>query len=87
MDDANRRRHIFRNPRHRLDALVQHFAGEEAAAEAMADAVNAAFRAGTLSVDYRGYYKQAFGIGGIFVVISGRVANGVVRIATAWIPA
>jgi hypothetical protein len=34
------------------------------AGRAIADAVNVAFRNGTLIVDSRGYYKQVFDIGG-----------------------
>jgi len=31
MDDPNRRRHIFGEPRHNLDPLVRQYGGEEAA--------------------------------------------------------
>ena len=57
-----------------------------AAAQAISDAVDAAFQNGDLIVDRQGVYKQVFDIGGIFVTVRGRVVNGVVRIGTAWIP-
>lgn len=85
MDDANRRNHIFGEPRHNLDALVRQHGSEEAAGRAIADAVDGAFDAGTLVVDDAGLYKQVFDVGGNSVTVSGRVINGVVRIGTAWI--
>jgi hypothetical protein len=84
MDDPNRRRHIFGEPRHNLAPLVRLYGNEEAAGEAIENAVNAAFDAGDLATDRDGLFKQVFDIGGISVTLSGRVIDGTVHIATAW---
>jgi len=86
MDDANRRNHIFGEPRHNLDSLVRQCGSEEAAGEAIVAAVNAAFESGNLIVDDDGLYKQGFDVRENSVTVSGRVINGVVRVSTAWIP-
>jgi len=51
MDDPNRRRHIFGEPRHNLDPLVRQYGGEEAAGQAIENAVSAAFDGGDLIID------------------------------------
>jgi hypothetical protein len=86
MDDRNRRRHIFGEPRHNLEPLVQQCGGEEAAGQAIENAVKGAFEGGDLIIDDSGIYQQVFDIGGNSVVVSGRVIDGMVHIATAWIP-
>jgi hypothetical protein len=86
MDDPNRRRHIFGEPRHNLEPLVRQYGSEEAAGQAIDDAVNAAFHNGDLAVDDNGLYKQVFDIGGNSVTVTGRVIDGTVHVATAWIP-
>jgi hypothetical protein len=86
MHDPNKRNHIFSNPNHNLDALVQHYGNEEEATRAIVDAVNQAQQDGKLSVDELGVYKQVFDVGGYPVMIAGRIVNGLVRIGTAWIP-
>ena len=86
MVDPNRRRHVFGEPKHNLDRLVRQSGSEEAAAQAISDAVNAAFRSGDLIVDRDGRYRQVFDIGGISVTVSGRIVNGVVRVGTAFVP-
>jgi hypothetical protein len=86
MDDPNRRNHIFGEPRHNLDVLIRQYGSEEAAGEAIVEAVNAAFERGDLIVDADGLYMQVFEVGGNSVTVSGRVMDGAVRIGTAWIP-
>jgi hypothetical protein len=54
--------------------------------QAIVDAINAAFESGNLTVDDHGLYKQVFDVGGNSVTVSGRIIDGVVRVATAWIP-
>jgi hypothetical protein len=85
MDDANRRYHIFGEPRHNLDPLVRQYGGEEAAGRAIEHAVTDAFHGGILDVDDNGMYKQVFDIGGHSVTVSGRVIGDTVHIGTAWI--
>lgn len=86
MDNPNRRRHIFGEPRHNLEPLIRQCGGEEAAGQAIENAVNAAFEGGDLIIDDNGIYKQVFDTGGNLAVVSGRVIDGTVHIATAWIP-
>jgi hypothetical protein len=86
MDDPNKKNHIFANPNHNLDALVQHYGSEDEAARAIMDAANQAQQDGKLITDKLGVYKQVIDVGGYPVMIAGRVVNGLVRIGTAWIP-
>jgi len=86
MDDPNRRRHIFGEPRHDLEPLVRQYGSEEAASQAIENAVNAAFDGGDLIIDDNGLYEQVFDISGNSVTVSGRVIDGTVRVGTAWIP-
>jgi hypothetical protein len=86
MDDPNRRRHIFGEPRHNLEPLVRQYGGEEATGQAIENAVNDAFDGGHLITDDKGVYEQVFDIGGNSVTVSGRVIDGMVHVGTAWIP-
>ena len=85
MDDPNRRSHIFGEPTHNLDVLVQQYGSAEAAGRAIVEAVNTALENGNLIVDDRDLFKQVFDVGGNSVTVSGRVIDGVARVATAWI--
>lgn len=85
MRDPNRRKHISGEPRHNLDGLVRQSGGEDAAGRAIVRAVITAYADGDLVVDNDELFKQVFDIGGNPVTISGRVVDGVVRVATAWI--
>ena len=85
IDDANKRRHIFGNPDHKLDVLVRHYGSEEEAFRSILDAVNQARQAGNLGVDKAGNFEQVFDRG-YPVSVRGRIMNGRVRIGTAWIP-
>jgi hypothetical protein len=86
MDEPNRRRHIFGEPRHNSDPLVRECGGEPEAYQAIVDAVDEAFARGDLVVNQRGKYKQAFDIRGHLVTVTGQVVNGIARVGTAWIP-
>ena len=86
MDDPNRRHNIFGEPRHNLEPLVRQYGGEEAAGQAIENAVTAAFDGGDLIIDDNGLYKQVFDIGGNSVTVTGRVIDGSVHVGTAWIP-
>ncbi len=85
MDDSNKRHHVFGNPDHNLDVLIQECGSEEAAGRAIVAAVNQAYRDGSLVVDSNGRYRQVFDVGGNPVTVRGRIVGGVVRIGSAWI--
>jgi hypothetical protein len=85
MDDPNKLRHGFGNPDHNLDALVQVCGSEEAAGRAIVEAVNQAYRDGSLVVDTLDRYTQVFEVGGYLVTVRGKIVNGVVRVGSAWI--
>ncbi len=85
MDDPNRRRHIFGEPRHNLARLVRQYGSKEAAGQAIQNVVDAAFKDGGLVLNDDGLFKQAFDIGGNSVTVSGRLIDGTVHVATAWI--
>jgi hypothetical protein len=85
MDDPNKRHHIFDDPDHNLDVVVRQYGSPEAAGQAIVEAVTAAFRNGSLIVDPLGYYKQILDIGGNWVIVSGKVVNGVPRVGSAWL--
>ncbi len=83
--EANRRRHIFGDPRHNFASLVRRCGSEEAAGEAIEDAVLAAFESGELAASEGGLYEQVFEVMGHSVTVTGRVVSGVARVSTAWI--
>ena len=86
MDDPNDLHHVFGNPRHNLDQFVRQRGSEELAGQEIDTAVDGAFMSGNLILDDAGLYRQVFNIGGSFVIVSGSVVNGIVRIGTAWSP-
>ncbi len=85
MDDPNKLHHIFANPDHNLDALVQACGSEEAAGRAIVEAINEAYQNGSLAADALGRYTRVFDVGGYLVTVRGRIVNGVVRVGSAWI--
>ena len=68
-----------------MDRLVWQAGGEEAAFEAITEAVNTVFDDGHLVIDANGLYRQVFDIFGISVTVSGRIVGGLPRVGTAWI--
>jgi hypothetical protein len=86
MDDPNDLHHVFGNPRHNLNQFVRQYGSEELAGQEIDGAVDGAFMSGNLILDDTGLYNQVFDIGGGFVIVSGCVVNGIVRIGTAWSP-
>jgi hypothetical protein len=87
MDDPNKRHHIFGNPDHNLDALVEQFGSQEAVGRAVVEAVDREYRAGSLILDALGRCRQVLEVGGYLVTVGGRIVNGAVRVGSAWIPA
>ena len=85
-NDPNKLNHIFANPNHNLNALVQQFGSRRSAGRAIFEAVDQGYRSGRLILDAFGRYEQLFDVGGYPVMVRGRIVNGLVRIGTAWIP-
>lgn len=79
--DPNKLNHIFNNAAHGLESLVEHFGSQQAAYNALQQAVQAVANASHLT----GVYEQVVLIGGQEVTVTGRVVNGVARIGTAFI--
>jgi hypothetical protein len=87
VDDPNKLHHIFANPDHNLDALVDQFGSEVEAWRAIVEAVTEAHHSGMLNADAIGRYRQTLEIGGHSVMVRGRIVNGVARVGSAWIRA
>lgn len=85
MDAPNKLRHLFGKPQHGLDALVRRYGSEEAAAQAIFDAVRSVYESGGLRMEAAGYYGQAFDVAGIQVTVRGRIVRGIVRVGTAFV--
>jgi hypothetical protein len=86
MDDPNKLHHVFGNPNHNLEPLVQNYGSKETAFRAMLDEVNKTHQDGKLVADACNHYKQEFDVGGYSVIVEGRIVNGDACIGTAWIP-
>lgn len=76
--------HIFANPRHKLDRLVEQFGSAEAAGQAIQDAVDAAFAAGELVLNGAGVYERTLDVSGIAVTARGTIHRGRPRVGSAW---
>jgi hypothetical protein len=85
MDDPNHLHHIFGNPRHKLDRLVQQYGSRAAAAHAIQEAVEAAFAAGGLSLNAQGVFERTLDIGGNPVTVRGVIYEGRPRMGSAWV--
>lgn len=80
---ANTMRHIFGKAAHNLAPLVARLGSERAVMSAVARAL-ARKPAGTFVAGE--LFETAVRIGGTFVIVQGRVVNGIVRISTMFIP-
>ena len=78
--DPNKLNHIFGNPGHNLDPVVQQFGSQTAAYDAIEQAVANNLGTGT------GTYTTVVNVGGKSVTVSGAYVNGVPKIGTAFIP-
>jgi hypothetical protein len=85
MEDRNKLHHIFGNPDHNLDALVDQFGNREVALSAIVEAVDREYRAGSLICDALGRYRQVLEVGGHLVTVGGRIVDSDVRVGSAWI--
>jgi hypothetical protein len=85
MDNPNDLHHIFGNPRHKLDRLIQQYGSRAAAGRAIQDAADAAFAAGELSVNARGVFERTLDIDGNPVTVRGVIHEGRPRLGSAWI--
>jgi len=79
--DGNKLHHIFDNPEHNLAPVVQQYGGQEAAYDAIQQAVIQQ-RPGTGS----GTYDTVVNVGGSDVTVTGSYVNGIPRVGTAYIP-
>jgi RHS repeat-associated protein len=77
--DPNKLNHIFNNPDHNLDALVNQLGGQENAFNALEGAVQGQGLP-------NGVFSTVVDVGGSQVTVTGIVINGVARIGTAFIP-
>lgn len=77
--DPNKLNHIFNNPDHNLDALVNQLGGQENAFNALESAVQSQGLP-------NGVFSTVVDVGGSQVTVTGNVINGVARIGTAFIP-
>jgi len=80
LPDQNKLNHIFGNPDHNLDPVVQQFGGQSAAYNAIEQAAINGLGSGT------GTYTTVVEVGGANVTVTGAYVNGVPRIGTAFIP-
>jgi RHS repeat-associated protein len=77
--DPNKLHHIFDNPAHNLDQLVDQLGGQQQAFDALQNAVQ-----GQGLPD--GLFNTVVNVGGIDVTVTGNVINGVANIGTAYVP-
>jgi hypothetical protein len=85
MRDPSKLHHLFANRPHNLAPPVRHYGSREAAAQAIQDAVDAAFHAGKLVPNARGVFETALDIGGNQVTVRGVVLQGLAQVGSAWI--
>lgn len=78
--DPNKLNHIFNEPGHNLDSVVEQYGSQENAYNAINQAV--INQAGTGS----GTFSTVVNVGGTDVTVTGAYVNGVPRIGTAYIP-
>lgn len=84
MDNPNDLHHIFGNPDHNLQALVDQFGSRAAAGMAIQLAAEHALDAGLLRPDARGVFEAIVDVDGRQVRVRGRIWNGRARIGSAW---
>jgi hypothetical protein len=78
--DPNKLNHLFGKPMHNLDPLLQQYGSQEAAYNAIDQALNTQLSGGT------GNFQTIVNVGGNNVTVTGAYVNGVPRIGTAYIP-
>ncbi len=79
--DPNKLNHIFGNPAHNLDPVVQQFGSQADAYNALQQAVGDQLGSGGT-----GTYSTVVNVGGYDVTVTGAYVDGVPRIGTAYIP-
>jgi hypothetical protein len=85
MNDPNKHEHIFGNPRHNLDRLVEEYGSREAAWRAIQEAVATMFTAGALVLNPRGVFEVTLDVGRSRLTVRGMIRSGSPRIGSAWI--
>jgi hypothetical protein len=79
--DANKLSHIFDNPAHDLDTVVEQLGSQGNAYAAIQSAAEAAVNSGNLT----GVFETVVDVAGTQVTVRGAVVNGAVRIGTAFV--
>ena len=74
--------HIFNNPGHNLDPVVQYYGGQEPAYNAVDDVV----KQSNLTTNLFGVFRQIVSVGPFNLTVTGRVIGGIPRISNFWIP-
>ncbi|TMJ66486.1 MAG: hypothetical protein E6G83_10260 [Alphaproteobacteria bacterium] len=68
-----------------MDRLMRVYGSREAAAQAIQDAVDAAFQAGELTPNARGVFEATLDVGGNEVTVRGVILDGTAVVGSAWI--
>jgi RHS repeat-associated protein len=79
--DPNKLNHLFGKPQHNLGPVVQQFGSQQAAYNAIEQALNAQVPGGGT-----GPFSTVVNVGGYNVTVTGAYVNGVPRIGTAYVP-
>ena len=74
--------HIFNNPEHKLDPLVNRYGSQEQAYDAILRGTESAVR----SQGITGIFETQVNVGSEMVTVRGNVINGEIKIGTAFIP-
>jgi hypothetical protein len=78
--NSNDLNHIFNNPEHNLDPLVQQYGSQEATYQAVQQTLLQQLSGGN------GTYTTVVNVGGYDVTVTGAYVNGQPRIGTIYIP-
>ncbi len=78
--DPNKQNHIFGNPVHNLDSVVQQYGSQEAAYSAINQAVSDQLGMGGV-----GTFSTTVNVGGTDVTVTGAYVDGIPRIGTAYV--
>jgi RHS repeat-associated protein len=80
--DPNKLNHIFGDPGHNLDPLLQQFGSQDSLFNAVRDSTQAAIESQGIS----GIFETTVNVGGQDVVVRGNAIDGIARIGTFFVP-
>jgi len=81
-DDANKANHIFGDPRHNMDPVLNQFGSRESAFAAIKQSTEQVVQA----LGLQGVFETQVPVGSSIVTVRGNIVGGTVRIGTAFIP-